>query len=155
MKKVFFAALAVILTISCANAGNKTAASADTKTGEKNSKVTVLTSAEYKEKVEDYSTKEWKFEGKRPAVVDFYADWCPPCKKLAPVMEEVAAEFDGKVDFYKVNVDNAKDVARAYGISSIPTVLFIPVDGEPVRNLGFMTKEDFVSKVNANCLKKK
>lgn len=153
MKKVFFAALAVALTIGCANAGNKSGSAADTKTSDKNSKVTVLTGAEYKSKVEDYSTKEWKFEGKRPAVVDFYADWCPPCKKLAPVMEEVAAEFDGKVDFYKVNVDNAQEVARAYGISSIPTVLFIPVDGEPVRNLGFMTKEDFVSKVNANCLK--
>ena len=154
MRKLVFAVLAIVATMSCANAGNRSSSADQKKSEDNKANVVVLSESEYKSKVEDFSTEEWKFIGKKPVVVDFYADWCPPCRKLAPVMEEVAAEFKGKVEFYKINVDNAKAVAAAYGISSIPTVLFIPVDGEPVRTLGFMSKEDFAAKVKENCLKK-
>lgn len=82
-------------------------------------------------------------------MVDFYADWCGPCRKLAPIMEELAKEYGGKVRFLKVNVDNAKSLSNAYGIRSIPSVLFIPADGEPEMNVGLMTKEEFREKIEA------
>lgn len=139
MKRILLSFLAVFGVAHFAMAGNK---------------IPVLSQSDYKNQVEDYTTSEWDYKGELPAVVDFYADWCGPCRKLAPIMEEVAAEFEGKVKFYKVNVDNAQALARAYGVSSIPMVLFIPAKGEPVANLGLMSKADFVKKVQANCLGK-
>ena len=110
-------------------------------------KVTVLTEDQYKSSVEDFTTSEWEYLGEGPAVVDFYADWCGPCRKLAPVMDELAAEYAGKVKFYKVNIDNAKALAAAYGIRSIPSVLFIPAGEEPKMNVGLMSKEEFKEKL--------
>ena len=110
-------------------------------------KVTVLTEDQYKATVEDFSTQEWKYLGEGPAIVDFYADWCGPCRRLAPIMEELAVEYAGKVKFYKVNVDNAKNLSAAYGIRSIPSVFFIPEEGEPQMNVGLMTKEEFSKKI--------
>lgn len=90
-----------------------------------------LTTSEFKKKVFDYEAnpREFKYEGKLPAIVDFYATWCGPCKALAPVLEDLAKEYDGKVVIYKVDVDEAQEVAALFGIRSIPTLLFIPADG--------------------------
>lgn len=134
-----------ILTLAAAFAAGGFIACANT--GNDSDNVTVLTEDQYKTTVEDFSTEEWEYLGEGPAVVDFYADWCGPCRKLAPVMEEIAKEYAGKVKFYKVNVDNAKNLSRAYGIRSIPSVLLIPAEGEPAMNVGFMEKDEFTKKV--------
>ena len=115
--------------------------------GNDTGKVTVLTEDQYKAEIEDFSTEDWKYLGDGPAIVDFYVDWCGPCRRLAPIMEELAGEYAGKVRFYKVNVDNAKALSAAYGIRSIPSVLFIPAEGEPQMNVGLMGKEEFKEKV--------
>ncbi len=115
--------------------------------GNDTGKVTVLTEDQYKAEIEDFSTEDWKYLGDGPAIVDFYADWCGHCRRLAPIMEELAGEYAGKVRFYKVNVDNAKALSAAYGIRSIPSVLFIPAEGEPQMNVGLMGKEEFKEKV--------
>ena len=86
----------------------------------------------------DSISGEWKFLGSRPALIDFYASWCGPCKALSPIIDDLAEEFDGKVDIYKVNVDDEQELARAFGIRSIPTLLFIPLVGEPKKAMGAM-----------------
>lgn len=115
--------------------------------GTDSGKVKVLSEDQYKISVEDFTDQDWLYLGDGPAVVDFYADWCGPCRRLAPVMDELAAEYAGKVKFYKVNVDNAKSLSAAYGIRSIPSVLFIPAEGEPQMNVGLMTKDEFRKKI--------
>ena len=115
--------------------------------GNDTGKVTVLTEEQYRISVEDFTTEEWEYLGEGPAIVDFYADWCGPCRRLAPIMEELAGKYDGKVRFYKVNVDNARKLSAAYGIRSIPSVLFIPAEGEPQMNVGLMSEEEFSEKI--------
>lgn len=115
--------------------------------GNDTGKVTVLTEEQYRISVEDFTTEEWDYLGEGPAIVDFYADWCGPCRRLAPIMEELAGKYDGKVRFYKVNVDNARKLSAAYGIRSIPSVLFIPAEGEPQMNVGLMSEEEFSEKI--------
>jgi len=102
-----------------------------------------LTAETFKEKVFDYITnKEWSFKGDKPAVIDFYADWCGPCKTIAPILEELNAEMDN-VDFYKVNTEQENELASTFGIQSIPSILFIPMDGSPQMALGALPKETF------------
>lgn len=115
--------------------------------GNDTGKVNVLTEEQYRISVEDFTTEEWEYLGEGPAIVDFYADWCGPCRRLAPIMEELAGKYDGKVRFYKVNVDNARKLSAAYGIRSIPSVLFIPAEGEPQMNVGLMSEEEFSEKI--------
>ena len=103
-----------------------------------------LTSETFKEKVFNYdANKDLKFEGDRPAIIDFYAEWCQPCKMVAPVIEELAEEYDGKVDIYKVNTEEQSELATVFGIQSIPSILFIPVDEQPRMSMGAMTKDNF------------
>lgn len=83
----------------------------------------------------------WNFLGDKPALIDFYAAWCGPCKALAPILEELSEEYAGKVDIYKVNVDTEEELAAAFGIRSIPTLYFIPMKGQPQRAMGAMPKE--------------
>jgi thioredoxin 1 len=92
----------------------------------KNGKVTTLNKREFKDKIFDYSySKEWKYKGDMPAVIDFYADWCMPCKMIAPSLAQLSMEYEGKVRFYKVNTEKDPEVSKVFGISSIPTLLFI------------------------------
>ena len=112
-----------------------------------------LTSETFKTKVFDYKTnKEWKFEGSKPALVDFYADWCGPCKTVAPIIEELSKEFSGKIDIYKVNTDEQVELSSVFGIQSIPSLLFIPTDDSPQMALGALPKDSFL-KIFKNILK--
>lgn len=86
------------------------------------------------------SNGEFKFLGDKPAVIDFYADWCGPCRMLSPVLEEVSNEYSGRIDVYKVNVDDEEELSSYFGIRSIPTLIFIPVSGQMQRSQGAMNK---------------
>lgn len=104
-----------------------------------------LTLETFKVKVFDFEkNKEWKFEGGKPCLVDFYADWCGPCKMVAPVLEELQSEYKGKVDIYKVDTEKQQELAAVFGIRSIPSLLFIPLNGTPQLAAGAMSKEHFV-----------
>lgn len=96
----------------------------------------------FREKVYDYekNQNEWKFEGGKPAIVDFFATWCGPCNAMAPVLEELSDEYAGKLDIYKVDVDNEPELSALFRIRSIPTLLFIPADGTPSINVGALPK---------------
>ena len=87
--------------------------------------------------------KEWKFEGEKPCVIDFYADWCGPCKMVAPVLEQLAKDYSGKIDVFKVNTEEELELASAFGIRSIPSFLFVPAVGQPQMALGALPKETF------------
>lgn len=100
----------------------------------------------FKELVFDYTNqKEWVFLGNKPVILDFFAHWCGPCKQLAPVLEELSDEFDGQVDIYKIDVDESSEVASAFNVRSIPSVLFIPMNGQPQMSVGGLPKEKFKS----------
>jgi thioredoxin 1 len=102
-----------------------------------------LTEASFKEKIFDFDThKEWKFEGELPALVDFYADWCVPCKMLGPAVEEVSNEFAGQLNVYKVDTEAEPTLSQVFGIQSIPTLLFVPKDGEPRIAQGALPKAE-------------
>lgn len=99
-------------------------------------KVESINQAEFSEKIFDYSTREKPvIKSERPAVIDFWAPWCGPCRRFAPVMDSLAVRYKGKVDFYKINIDNNEAIARQLGVSSIPLVLFVPVDGNDVQGM--------------------
>lgn len=103
-----------------------------------------LTADGFKEKIFDYSKQEeWQYKGSLPAIVDFYADWCGPCKAVAPVLEELSTEYDGKLVIYKIDTDKEQELSSLFGIQSIPTLLFIPVDGQPMMQKGALPKNAF------------
>ena len=103
-----------------------------------------LTAETFKEKVFNYEeSKEWKFEGELPCMIDFYADWCGPCKMVAPVLEELSEEFDGKLNIYKVNTEEEKELSAVFGIQSIPSLLFVPSEGQPQMAMGALPKDSF------------
>lgn len=107
-----------------------------------------MTSEQFKDKIYDYeNNQQWNYKGDLPCVVDFYADWCRPCKLVAPIMEELSIEYKGKINFYKINVDNEQSVAASFGIESIPSVLFIPKSGQPQMSVGAMEKEGYVNAI--------
>ncbi|MCD6329209.1 MAG: thioredoxin [Candidatus Cloacimonetes bacterium] len=104
-----------------------------------------LTLETFKEKVFDYENNtKWNYKGELPAIIDFYADWCGPCKQVAPIMKELANEYDGKVLIYKVDTDAERELAGMFGIQSIPSILFIPVGEQPQMVTGALPKESFV-----------
>ncbi len=108
-----------------------------------------LTDAEFKKAVFNYElNKEWKYEGKLPAIVDFYADWCAPCRQLSPIVEEIAKEYKGKIVVYKVDTVKEKMLAQSLGITGLPTLLFIPAKGKPQMSMGLLPKADLVKAVN-------
>jgi thioredoxin len=96
--------------------------------------------------------KEWTFEGKRPAVIDFYADWCGPCKMLAPILEQLSEEYGDKIDVYKIDTEAEQELAAAFGIRSIPSVLFCPAEGKPEMANGALPKQE-LERIIANVLK--
>lgn len=116
-----------------------------------------LTVETFKEKVFDYekNADKWVYEGDKPCVIDFYADWCKPCKLIAPIMEELANEYKGEVIIYKVNTEQQRELSRVFGIRSIPSVLFVPMEGQPQMSTGALPKESFKQAIDEFLLGKK
>lgn len=108
-----------------------------------------LTTSDFKEKVFDYdNSSEWSFKGEKPAIIDFYADWCGPCKMVSPILEELSEEYKDQVDVYKVDTDAEQELAGAFGIQSIPSILFIPVNDKPQMAAGALPKDSLLKAMN-------
>ena len=108
-----------------------------------------LTKETFLTKVFNYEqNQEWKFEGNLPCLIDFYADWCGPCKMVAPILEELSKEFEGKINIYKVNTEEEQELAAAFGIQSIPSLLFCPKDGKPQMAMGALPKQAMTAAIN-------
>ena len=114
-----------------------------------------MTVETFKKQVMDFEKNpdKWSFKGDKPAIIDFYATWCGPCKATAPVLEEIAGEYSGKIDVYKVYVDKEAELAALFGIRAIPSLLFIPKTGEPTMNTGAMNKPQFEQAIKSVLLK--
>ena len=114
-----------------------------------------MTVETFKKQVMDFEKNpdKWSFKGDKPAIIDFYATWCGPCKATAPVLEEIAGEYSGKIDVYKVDVDKEAELSALFGIRSIPSLLFIPKTGEPTMNTGAMNKPQFEQAIKSVLLK--
>ena len=113
-----------------------------------------LTKQTFFEKVFNWEkNQEWKFEGELPCIIDFYADWCQPCKIVAPILEELAGEYEGKINIYKVDTEAEVELAGAFGIRSIPSMLFCPKDGQPQMAVGALPKETLIQAINDVLLK--
>jgi thioredoxin len=124
---------------------------------QKKGEVIVLNKADFLSKVFNYEKNptQWMYEGDKSCIIDFYADWCGPCKRVAPVLVELAEQYKDDLIIYKINVDNEKELAMAFGIQSIPTLLFIPKTGTPQVSQGALSKEQFVEQIENFLLKKK
>ncbi len=159
MKKIIGSViiLAFIAFSACAgkNKENNTNVNNETKK-EKKMGTIQLTKAEFLSKVANYETNptEWKYLGDKPCIIDFYADWCGPCKVIAPILEELAKEYDGQIYIYKVNTEVEQELAAAFGIRSIPTLLFCPVNENPQMAQGAMPKDAFKKAIDEVLLKK-
>ena len=118
--------------------------------------VVYLTTDQFRQRIFDYKTnKEWKYDGEKPCVIDFYTTWCGPCKRLAPIMEELSQTYCGLVTFYKVDTEREKELAYVFGISSIPQVMYIPTEGKPILLKGLYPKENIVNIIDEFLLGKK
>ena len=113
----------------------------------------LLTEQTFFEKVFDYSkNKDWKFEGDKPVIIDFYADWCGPCKMIAPILEQLSEEYGDKLDIYKIDTEAEQELAAAFGIRSIPSMLFCPAEGQPQMANGALPKPE-LERIIADVLK--
>ena len=145
MRKTILIAMVILATAFTANAQDK----------KDESKVKQLTYKEFLKKVwnMENNPNTFIYKGKLPAVIDFYADWCGPCRRVAPIMEKLAEEYDGKLLVYKVNVDQEKDLATAFQVKSIPMVLFIPLEGQPMMQVGALPEEGYRKVIEEQLLK--
>ena len=133
------------------NANNNIAEPVAETTGE----VVMINKEDFLKKIYNYekNKEEWVYEGDLPCIVDFYADWCPPCKTVDPILKELAKEYKGKIIIYKINTDNERELASLFGIRSIPTYFFIPEKGNPQSAVGALPRESFVKVIDGFLLK--
>lgn len=124
------------------------------KTDDKKATAVELSSKDFNVMVYDLEAEGLDYLGDKPAIIDFNATWCGPCRRIAPILEELAQEYAGQIVIYKVDVDKCPDVAEAFGIQSIPAVLYIPVDGEPHMTIGSRSKTQFQQEIEKILLKK-
>ena len=147
----------VLFLASCSMSANSDKNESGKVSEQKKGEVIVLNKADFLSKVFNYEKNptQWMYEGDKPCIFDFYADWCGPCKRVAPVLVELAEQYKDDLIIYKINVDNEKELAMAFGIQSIPTLLFIPKTGTPQVSQGALSKEQFVEQIENFLLKKK
>lgn len=145
MKRILIIPLALLLLVMSCSGQNK----------QEKGKVQHITKAEFLTKVVDYenNSEEWKYLGDKPAIIDFYASWCGPCKIVAPILEELAEEYKDQIVIYKVDTDKEKQLSADFGIRSIPTILFVPQQGDPRVAQGAMPKKDLVQAIEDILLK--
>ena len=150
---IWAVSLVAVLLAAC-----QTQATNNDKNNKKENKMKTieLTKADFLKKVMDYETNpnEWKYLGDKPAIIDFYASWCGPCKMVAPILEELAEEYDGQIYIYKVNTEEEQELAGLFGIRSIPSILFIPMGEQPQMATGAMPKSSFKEAIDKVLLKK-
>lgn len=141
MKKLFFAVLLTFVTLSI---------SAQVNVENPDTVYTVhsIDQDRFKDVIADWGARDWKMVSPRPVVVDFHADWCGPCRRLAPILREIAHYYQGEVDFYRINVDDNPDIAAAFEIRSIPMLLICPLDGEPKTVVGLYAKQEYIRVIN-------
>lgn len=160
MKKLIGAVLMLVVVAftACAGKAKDNNDEKDKQTNEVKKMGTIhLTKAEFMAKVANYEANptEWKYLGDKPCIIDFYASWCGPCKVIAPILEELAKEYDGQIYIYKINTEEEMDLAAAFGIRSIPTLLFCPMGENPQMAQGAMPKDAFKQAIDEVLLKKK
>jgi thioredoxin len=129
----------------------------DENKGKGDSKPLLLDQESFKKLVMNYekNPKQWVFEGDKPCIVDFYADWCKPCRMIAPILEELAVEYEGQINIYKVDTQKERELASVFGITSLPTVLFVPASGNPSAQKGALPKESYKQIIDEFLLNKK
>ena len=159
MRKLFGATLVLALIAFTACAGKAKENNQDVTTTKEEKKMGTihLTKAEFLTKVANYEANptEWKYLGDKPCIIDFYASWCGPCKTIAPILEDLAKEYDGQIYIYKIDTEKEQELAAAFGIRSIPTILFCPVGENPQMAQGAMPKDAFKQAIEEVLLKKK
>jgi len=157
-KFIIIGVLSAIILTSCTNTNNRDKEqtnSEQTKTNMTQGTIN-LTKAEFLTKVANYeeNPQEWNYLGDKPCIIDFYADWCGPCKMIAPVLEELAKEYEGEIYIYKINTEQEQELAQAFAIKSIPTLLFVPMNEAPQLVRGALPKTEFKNAIDEVLLKK-
>lgn len=138
-----------MLGAACGNASAKNDENKKEKTATENTiKAKELTAEEFNKMVYDLSKEELKYLGDKPAIVDFTAKWCGPCQRISPILDQLAKEYDGKVAVYKVDIDKNQELAKFFGVRSIPAILYIPMDNEPSMTVGSRDKARFINEIN-------
>lgn len=150
MKRLKFLFLSVVI-FATGYVSAQTAEKSDTAVN-----VVVLNKAAFLEKVWNYEKNpdQWVYEGSLPCIIDFYADWCGPCRKVSPILKELAKEYQGKMIVYKIDIDRERELATVFQVKSIPAYLFIPAKGEPQTSVGALPRDYFVKAINDFLLKK-
>ncbi|MBR8537364.1 thioredoxin [Carboxylicivirga sediminis] len=149
MKKIGLFVLIGIIATSIAGFELYSTTSDEAKAAKEENSVIYLDAQSFKEKVFDYENNtEWKYEGEVPAILDFYADWCGPCKMLSPVLNNIQKEYDGKIQIYKINTDQQRELSATFGIRSLPTIVFVPLKGEPQAAMGYRSQNDLETMIS-------
>jgi len=158
MKKIVFASVLLAFALSaCAGKNSEKKSEEINQQKEVKKMGTIhLTKAEFLSKVANYEANptEWKYLGDKPCIIDFYASWCGPCKTIAPILEDLAKEYDGQIYIYKINTEEEQELAAAFGIRSIPSILFCPMTGAPQMAQGALPKDAFKQAITDVLLKK-